>query len=72
MTAAAAAIGSVLKLDKDYIFYVVHARAKKDCETAVNMIRKMYADVEIQVYELSHAFITQGGPECVAIQYIKK
>jgi len=28
--------------------------------------------VEIQTYELSHAFITQGGPACVAIQYIKK
>lgn len=60
------------EMGKDYIFYVVHARAKKDCETAVKMIRDMFSEVEIQCYELSHAFITQGGPECVAIQYIKK
>ena len=61
-----------MEMGKDYIFYVVHARAKKDCETAVKMIREMFSEVEIQCYELSHAFITQGGPECVAIQYIKK
>lgn len=60
------------KFDKDYIFYVVHARAQKDCQTAVDMIRKAFPEVEIQTYELSHAFITQGGPQCVAIQYIKR
>lgn len=60
------------KIDKDYIFYVVHARAQKDCQVAVEMIRKVFPEVEIQTYELSHAFITQGGPACVAIQYIKR
>ena len=60
------------KFDKDYIFYVVHARAQKDCQTAVDMIRKAFPEVEIQTYERSHAFITQGGPQCVAIQYIKR
>lgn len=60
------------KFDKDYIFYVVHARAQKDCQTAVEMIRKVFPEVEIQTFELSHAFITQGGPACVAIQYIKR
>ena len=56
----------------DYIFYVVHARAFKDCQTAVDLIKEYFPKVEIQTYELSHAFITQGGPACVAIQYIKK
>lgn len=60
------------KFNKDYIFYVVHARAYKDCQTAVDMIRKALPEVEIQTHELSHAFITQGGPLCVAIQYIKR
>lgn len=73
-----AAVQSILtsleekKFNKDYIFYVVHARAKKDCETAVKLIRNMFSEVEIRTYELSHAFITQGGPRCVAIQYIKR
>lgn len=56
----------------DYIFYVVHARAFKDCPIAVEMIRQYFPEVTIETYELSHAFITQGGPACVAIQYIKK
>ena len=38
----------------------------------VEMSRKVFPEVEIQTYELSHAFITQGGPLCVAIQYIKR
>ena len=56
----------------DYIFYVVHARAFKDCDTAVALIEEYFPEVTIETYELSHAFITQGGPACVAIQYIKK
>ena len=56
----------------DYIFYVVHARAFKDCDTTVELIRQYFPEVTIETYELSHAFITQGGPACVAIQYIKK
>ncbi|MBQ7794944.1 MAG: DegV family protein [Lachnospiraceae bacterium] len=60
------------KFNKDYIFYVVHARAHKDCQMAVDMIKKAFPEVEVQTYELSHAFITQGGPQCVAIQYIKR
>ena len=56
----------------DYIFYVVHARAFKDCDTTVELIKQYFPEVTVETYELSHAFITQGGPECVAIQYIKK
>ena len=74
-TSAVKAILDSLKdksFGNDYIFYVVHARALKDCQTAVDMIKEYFPKVEIQTYELSHAFITQGGPACVAIQYIKK
>jgi len=28
-------------------------------------------EVEFHIYPLSPAFITQGGPGCVAVQYIK-
>lgn len=72
------AVGAILdslkdkKFGSDYIFYVVHARAKKDCQIAVDMIKKLFPEVTIETYDLSHAFITQGGPQCVAIQYIKK
>lgn len=110
MTAAAAAIGSVLKLKpvltltedckkldkfgikrtfssaiksiveylepkhlgKEHILYVAHARARKDAEYVAEQFRKAFPELEIRIQELSHAFITQGGPRCVAIQYIKR
>lgn len=60
------------KLGRDHILYVVHARAQKDAQYVAEQFRKVYPEMEIQMYELSHAFITQGGPQCVAIQYIRK
>ena len=45
-----------------------------------NLIKEIYnkeisIDIkrdEIEILNLSHAFVTQGGPQCVAIQYIEK
>lgn len=60
------------KLGKDHILYVAHARARKDAEYVAEQFKKAFPELEIRVHELSHAFITQGGPQCVAIQYIKR
>lgn len=59
-------------VDAKHIIYVSHARAEEDAKKAVEILKGHFADVEIQILELSHAFITQGGPKCVAIQYIEK
>ncbi len=59
-------------LGKDHILFISHARAEKDCQTAVELFKKAFPDLEIQIITLSPAFITQGGPQCVAIQYIKR
>ena len=34
--------------------------------------KEAFADAEIRMLDLGAAFVTQGGPQCVAIQYIKK
>ena len=52
--------------------YVVHAEAMKDALTAKKMIEEAIPGADIEIYELSPVFVTQGGPQCVAIQYIEK
>ena len=61
-----------VKVDARHIIYVSHARAEEDAKKAIAMIKERFADVEVQMLELGAAFVTQGGPQCVAIQYIEK
>lgn len=61
-----------VKIDAKHIVYVSHARAEEDAKKAIAMIKECFADVEVQMLELGAAFVTQGGPKCIAIQYIEK
>lgn len=61
-----------VKINEKHIVYVSHARAEEDAKKAVAMIKERFIDVEVQLLELGAAFATQGGPRCVAIQYIEK
>ena len=61
-----------IKIDAKHIVYVSHARAEEDAKKAINMIKERFPDVEVKMLELGAAFVTQGGPKCVAIQYIEK
>lgn len=60
------------KVDERHIIYISHARALKDAEYVKEQIKKHFEKVEIRMLELGAAFVTQGGPLCVAIQYIEK
>lgn len=59
-------------LDHRHILYVSHADAAEDARAAIASIRAAFADLEIHMLDLGAAFVTQGGPKCVAIQYIEK
>ena len=61
-----------VKVDDRYIIYVSHARAEEDANKAIDMLKERFPGVEIELLELGAAFVTQGGPQCVAIQYIEK
>ena len=61
-----------VKVDERHKIYVSHARAEEDAKKAVALIKERFADVEVRMLELGAAFVTQGGPRCVAIQYIEK
>ncbi len=56
----------------DYYITVSHAGAPALARQALEKLRTVFPDSQIDVFNLSPAFITQGGPQCVAIQYILK
>lgn len=60
------------KLDIQHKIFVSHADAEAKCELAINKLKKAFPLVEIETILLSPAMITQGGPGCIAIQFIKK
>lgn len=59
-------------LDERHIIHVSHARALDDAEHAVRLLKEAFPKAEIQILDLGAAFVTQGGPQCVALQYIEK
>lgn len=71
------AVGAVIerlkekKLDAKHIIYVSHARAEEDAKKVIAQLKENF-EAEIQMLELGAAFVTQGGPKCIAIQYIEK
>ncbi len=59
-------------VDEKHIIYISHANVLKDAQQVKEDFQKAFPKTDIQLFDLSHAFITQGGPACLAIQYIKK
>ncbi len=58
-------------VDESYIIYVTHAGVLAQAQQVVEQIKKTFENVQIELYELSPVFITQGGPGCIAVQTIK-
>lgn len=50
---------------------ISHAAAPEKAQEALTLLRSVLPDVEYRIFPLSPAFITQGGPGCVAIQCIQ-
>ena len=50
---------------------ISHAGALDKAEQALKALKEAMPEAEYHIYPLSPAFITQGGPGCVAVQYIK-
>ena len=54
------------------IKFIFHAGVLEQAKSAMEQIRAVFENVAIEIYDLSPAFITQGGPGCIAIQTIRK
>ena len=50
---------------------ISHAGAPDKAEQTLAALKEAMPEAEYHIYPLSPAFITQGGPGCVAVQYIK-
>lgn len=61
-----------MDVNEDYIIYVTHAGVFEQAQAVKAQIQEVFEKVKIELYELSPAFITQGGPGCIAIQTIRK
>ena len=75
MKAVVAAIIEHLKkseLDSRHVLYVSHARVPEDAKKVVEQLKEVFPEVEYHILDLGAAFVTQGGPGCIAIQYIEK
>lgn len=48
---------------------ISHAGAQDKAELALKALKAAMPEAEYHIYPLSPAFITQGGPGCVAVQY---
>lgn len=59
-------------VNEDYKIFVSHADNLKQATMIINKLEEAFPNNKIEVLELSPAFATQGGPGCIAVQYIKK
>ena len=75
MSAAVSGITDHMKkkgIDGRYLLYIVHAAAPKEAGAIREMIEAEFKGIQIQMMDLSPVFVAQGGPGCVAIQYIER
>lgn len=50
--------------------YIAHAAGPEKVELTLKKLTEVLPGANIQVVDLSPAFITQGGPDCLAVQYV--
>lgn len=75
MSAAVKGIMEYMKhkgVGSNHILYIVHAAARKEAENIRTMFETAFTGLEIHILELSPVFVAQGGPKCVAVQYIHR
>ena len=66
-------VGDALKrkgVGKGWRIYITHAAAPEKAQTALEDLQKVFPDAAFEIHPLSPAFITQGGPSCVAVQVV--
>ncbi len=59
-------------VDEDYVISISHATNQEQVNDTYQFIHQSFPNTEIEIFDLSPVFITQGGPGCLAIQAIKK
>ena len=55
-----------------WLISVSHADCEGDALKVVEQLKEIFPNTEVELLLLSPAFITQGGPDCIAVQVIKR
>ena len=55
-----------------WLISVSHADCESDALKVVEQLKEIFPNTEVELLLLSPAFITQGGPDCIAVQVIKR
>jgi len=58
-------------VESGWKIYVTHAMAPHLAKEAYDILVKDFPDAVFEMHPLTPAFITQGGPNCVAVQVVK-
>ena len=61
-----------LGVDDNFIITVGHAGAYEKAQEILNQIKEQFQTATLELFQLSPALITHGGPGCVTIQVIHK
>ena len=59
-------------IGKGWRVYISHADAMDKAQMTMNALKAEMPEAYYEILPLSPAFITQGGPGCVAVQYVKE
>lgn len=59
-------------VNDEYEIFICHATNEKQAKETVDFFKNAFPGANVTEYHLSPAFITQGGPGCLAIQYCKR
>lgn len=60
------------RLGAKHILYISHANALADARQIRQQFEALFEGLEIHILDLSPVFVAQGGPKCIAIQYIER
>ena len=58
-------------IGKGWKIYISHAAAPEKADQALEQLRAAMPEAAFEIVPLSPAFITQGGPKCMAIQIVE-
>ncbi len=59
-----------LGVGEGWRIYISHAAVPEKAQQALEILKTYFPDSVFEIYPLSPAFITQGGPGCVAVQIV--
>ena len=59
-------------VDENYIVTIAHAGVLENAKAVLNQIRQHFESATFELFSLSPALVTHGGPGCITIQAIRK